>query len=199
MDSLSIITFITHSAHLIGFIGCVICLLFFYVQLMCLFIPGIGVWNGFRLSRLLGLAQRFLWLLWLTGISLLISQHTSGEISFRNPILASKLLILLTLSISTIGLDGIVRRLFYSVEGARKLFVTHREAHFLKFSLAMSFASWGAMIFVAYCYFVGAYSHGMLVITSITLFSLTLALMLPVNDRWINNMTSRETVNEMKK
>ncbi len=199
MDSLSILIFITRAAHLIGYIGCVVCLLFFYVQVVCLFVPSVGFWNGFRLTRLLGLIQRFLWIIWLTGISMLISQHNAEAESFQSPLIASKIVILLVLSISTIGLDSLVRRLFYSVEGARKLFVTHREAHFIKFSLAASFACWGAVLFLAFCYFIGSYSHGMLILFGVLLFSLTLAFLLQMNNRWINNMTGPEAIKALQK
>jgi len=199
MDSLSVVVFITHAGHLIGFIGAVVCLLVFYIQLLCLFIPSIGIWNGYRISRLLGLVQRFLWLIWLTGISLLITQNEAEVGSFRSPLMGAKLLVLLGLSVSTIGLDGIVRRLFISVEGVRKMLATHREANFLKMSVALSVASWGATIFVAYCYFTGLYSHGLLGLIAVVLFALVLAFLLPVNDRWLNSMSSREMVNELKK
>jgi len=130
---------------------------------------------------------------------MLITQHNVDADSFRSPLLASKIIILLVLSISTIGLDSLVRRLFYSVEGARKLFVTHREAHFIKFSLAASFASWGAVLFLAFCYFIGAYSHGMLILVGVILFSLALTLLLQMNNRWINNMTGPEAIKELQK
>lgn len=199
MDSLSVITFITLAGHLIGFVGCIVCLLYFYVQLCCLFIPAIGVWNGFRISRMIGLVQRFLWLVWLTGVSLLIAMHVEEAGSFRSPLMAAKLILMLGLSLSTIGLDHIVRRLFVSVEGTRKMLVTHREANFLKLSLALSVACWGATVFVAYTYFTGLYSHGLLSLIGVILFAVVLAFLLPINNRWLNAMSSREMVSELKK
>ncbi len=199
MDFLSVIAFITHAAHLIGYVGCVICLLIFYIQILCLFIPGVGIWNGYRISRLLALVQRFLWLIWLTGLSLMISANAESEGDFRSPLMASKLVTLFVLTVSTIGLNGIVRRLFYSVEGARKLFATHREANFLKLAVAVSTGGWAAMVLIAYAYFVGSYSHGVLGVASILVRCIVLACLLPINDRWINMMTSKEMVSEMKK
>lgn len=191
MSTSSVILFISKSGHLIGLAGVTICLLFFYLQVVKLFVPGLGGWRAFRIERLFRLAQRFLWLSWLTGLSLIVALHPSSPAVTEVSILGNKLIIMLMLSFSTIGLDGLVKRLFLSIEGGREFITKLNQSIWFKVSFALSVSGWVSTIYLSFCYYQQQYSPEWIWLIALMVFSVVFALLISINDRWIN-LRSRE-------
>lgn len=198
MNTSSVIFFITKSGHLIGLSGAVVCLFLFYLQMIRLFVPRFSGWSAFRIERLFGLAQRFLWLAWLSGVSLLVILFEASPGVARAPILGDKIVILLVLSVSMIGLDGLVKRLFLSIEGGRELISQGNQSIWFKACFALSVGGWAATLFLGYCYYKQQYSQGWMVVIAVIAFSIVFAILLGINDSWVNLRSRRESLVQLK-
>lgn len=175
--------------------GMLVCLLIVHAQLPRMFLPGLGGWSSFRVTRLQGLLQRFLWLTWLTGMALLINVDPSVY-ERGSPVLRDKLLLLFLLSASTLGLDLVQRHAFMAREGGARFLRGPRDGLLIRLSLAVSLAAFAGAIYLLYGYMVGAYRPGLMLLIVGAGFAVTFGPLLLLDDRWIN--TSAGSAGERK-
>ncbi len=111
---------------------------------------------------------------------------------------ADKMTILFFLVLSTLGLGFFTKRLLISLQGGGRILESLVESLLFKCTFALSVASWSCLVFVVYCYANQRFSHGILLMVGLLSCSVVLALLLGINDRWINARTYRDDVVEIK-
>ena len=190
MNTSPVFVFITQSGHLIGLLGVVVCLALLYYQIFRVFSPRPGNWRSYRISRLLLLVQRFLWLTWLCGISLLMTANIFGPQWQQSHILFDKLFALFLLSLTTVGLDFLVRRLFSAYQGGKPVISGWREGVLFKVCFALSIAVWTVILFMAWSYTTDNYSSGLAIVSGLSAFVVVVCLLLAVSNKWLNAVTA---------
>jgi hypothetical protein len=166
--------------------GLLACLLVLYWQLPRLFLPALGGWSSFRLTRLLGLLTRFSWLTWLSGIALMVDAAGSMAAEVVSTVYRDKLVFVFLLSISGMGLDLLVRRAFLAREGGVDLILGVADGLWMRFALGLSFAGFSAMGYFVYAYVTGIYSSGMMAFVATLAGCTVCAVFLLLDDRWLN-------------
>lgn len=165
--------------------GMLVCLFIVYIQLPRIFLPGLGGWSSFRVTRLQGLLQRFLWLTWLTGIALMMSVD-SAVLAQGDVVLRDKLLLLFLLSASTLGLDLVMRHAFMAREGGVTFLRGVRDGLMIRLSLAVSLTAFAGALYLLYGYMTGEYRPGITLLIGSIGFPTSFALLLALDDRWVN-------------
>lgn len=182
---ISMVYYLTFAGHLVGVAGCLVCLVLFYWQLVRLFAAKGDSRSNFRLTRLLVLVQRFLWVAWLSGVSIYMSRYLETGLWLQSPLMADKLVLLFLLSLSTIGLDRLRVRWLLAREGHEKIFDSVAVSVVLRVSVALSTSSVCTAGYMVYCMATGHYSHGQAVLILLRSFCVILALVIVFNDQWI--------------
>ena len=193
MNSSGVLVFVTQAGHLLGLAGVMVCLLLLYYQIFQIFLPRPEQWRSYKISRLLMLVQRFLWLTWLCGVSLLMTANMYGSGWKSSNILFDKVIVLFLLSLTTLGIDLLVKRLFNSLQGGNKVFSSPLDAIGFKFCFAASISLWFATLYLIYCYGRQLYTPGIAVLLASGTFIVVFSILLSLNNRWLNTVSSKDS------
>ena len=186
MDTIKIANQLLLSAHFVGLIGLLVCLLQLYWQIPRIFLPALGGWSSFRLTRLLGMLTRAGWLTWLSGLALMMGRSGSISQSDMLPVYRDKLILVFLLSLSAMGLEMIVRRGYMAREGGMGFVRGIADGLWMRFAMALSLSMTSALVYLLVGYLTGSYTSAMMVLTGTVVGCLCLGFFLLVDDRWLN-------------
>ena len=190
MNTITIVNQLLLSAHLVGLIGSLVCLVLLYWNIPRVFLPSLGGWSSFRLTRLLGMLTRSCWLTWLSGLALMMVGTGSVSQTFMMPVYRDKLLLLFLLSISGVGLELLVRRAYMARESDVYFIRGVADGLWIRFALALSLAVFCALVYLLFGYVTGSYATAMMTLVGVLAGCLGLAFFLLIDDRWLNGYTS---------
>ena len=105
-------------------------------------------------------------------------------------ILFDKFFVLFLLSLSTVGLDFMIRRLFAAYQGGQPVIADWKQGLVFKFCFSLSVAVWTVILFMGWSYASGVYSTGQVVLSGLGSFVVILSILLAVSNRWLNAVTS---------
>ena len=189
MDTIKIVNQLLLTAHFVGLISLFVCLLLLFWQIPRIFLPALGGWSSFRLTRLLGMLTRAGWLTWLSGLALMMGRSGAISQSAMLPVYRDKLILVFLLSLSAMGLEMIVRRGYMAREGDVGFVHGVVDGLWMRFSMALSLSMASALVYLLVGYLTGSYATAMMVLTGTAVGCLCLGFFLLLDDRWLNGFS----------